>query len=33
MKLKNTILASTLLSLLAANAFAAQELTPEKAAA
>ncbi len=32
MKLKNTILASTLLSLLAANAFAAQELTPEKAA-
>lgn len=32
MKLKNTILASTLLSLLAGNAFAAQELTPEKAA-
>lgn len=32
MKLKNTILASTLLSLLTANAFAAQELTPEKAA-
>ncbi len=32
MKLKNTILASALLSLLAANAFAAQELTPEKAA-
>jgi hypothetical protein len=32
MKLKNTILASTMLSLLAANAFAAQELTPEKAA-
>ena len=30
MKLKNTILASTLLSLLAGNAFAAQELTPEK---
>ncbi|WP_130835055.1 DUF1471 family protein YdgH [[Erwinia] mediterraneensis] len=33
MKLKNTILASTLLSLLAANAFAAEELAPEKAAA
>lgn len=33
MKLKNTILASTLLSLLAANAFAAKELTPEQAAA
>jgi hypothetical protein len=33
MKLKNTILATTLLSLLAANAYAAQELTPEKAAA
>lgn len=33
MKLKNTILASTLFSLLAANAFAAQELTPEKAVA
>ncbi len=33
MKLKNTILASTLLSLLAANAFAARELTPEQAAA
>nr|MBA2814395.1 hypothetical protein [Candidatus Pantoea persica] len=32
MKLKNTILASTLLPLLVANAFAAQELTPEKAA-
>jgi len=32
MKLKNTILASTLLSLLAANAFAAKELTPEQAA-
>lgn len=33
MKLKNTILASTLLSLLAGNAFAAKELTPEQAAA
>ena len=33
MKLKNTILATTLLSLLAANAFAAKELTPEHAAA
>ncbi|WP_312242106.1 DUF1471 family protein YdgH [Pantoea sp.] len=33
MKLKITILASALLSLLTANAFAAQELTPEKAAA
>jgi hypothetical protein len=33
MKLKNTILASTLLSLLAANAFAAKELTPDQAAA
>ena len=33
MKLKNTILATTLLSLLAANAFAAKELTPEQAAA
>ncbi|QKJ87222.1 DUF1471 domain-containing protein [Paramixta manurensis] len=33
MKLKNTILASTLLSLLTLTAHAAQELTPEKAAA
>lgn len=33
MKLKNTILASTLLSLLATSAFAAEELAPEKAAA
>ncbi len=32
MKLKNTILALTLLSLLTANAFAAQKLAPEKAA-
>lgn len=33
MKLKNTIIASALLSLTALSAHAAQELTPEKAAA
>lgn len=32
MKLKNSILASTLLTLLAANAWAAEEISPEKAA-